>query len=124
MRLAAQPVPVGFCEGLQPRRPRPVWLQGEIALRKVSFNGGNQFFDAGKAAFTNAINGEVSKKSFHHIHPRTACWDEVHVEPWSFCQPSLHLGMFVGAVVVNDEMKVEMGGCPTINLFEKAQPPG
>jgi len=111
-----------FANGFSSVGPSLVGLGGKVTLCEVGLNGGNQFLDARKAAISNTISSKISKKSLYHIHPRTARWVEVHVEPRSFCRPSLNLGMFVCAVVVDYEMKVEIGGHFAINLFEKAQP--
>jgi len=46
----------------------------------------------------------------------------MHVEAFMFFQPSLHFGMFVGGVVVDDQVQLKMLRRFSIDLFEKLQP--
>ena len=43
----------------------------------------------------------------------------MHVETFMFFQPCLHFRMFVGRVVVDDQMQLKRLGCFSIDLLEK-----
>ena len=46
----------------------------------------------------------------------------MHVETFMFFQPCLHFRMFVGRVVVDDQMQLKRLGGFSIDLLEKLQP--
>lgn len=61
----------------------------------------DQLFDAAEGAPDRAL-GDQPEPTLHLIEPRGIGRGVVDVEAWAVCQPGTHLGMFVGAVVVDD----------------------
>ena len=45
----------------------------------------------------------------------------VHLVTGPFCQPSLDLCVFVGGVIIDNQMHVEVGGYVSVNVPEKGQ---
>src|SRR5262245_14670776 len=80
----------------------------EVVVREVNVDGGDQFVDAGKAAFTNDIVGELAKETLDKVEPGGAGGSEVNVNAGMFFQPGADGGMLVGGVVVDDEMQREL----------------
>ena len=52
----------------------------------------------------------------------TGGWRVVHVKPGMALQPFLDLPMFMGGVIVGNDVDVEFGGALLINQFEKGEP--
>ncbi len=44
----------------------------------------------------------------------------MHVEPWLLGQPRLHLGMFLGRAVVDNQMDIEALFRFTVEFYQKA----
>src|SRR5215469_3910466 len=63
-----------------------------------------EFFKIAKHTATQPVLGEVAEETLHHVEPRGTGRSEVHVEPWMALEPALDLGMFVGRVVIADQM--------------------
>ena len=80
---------------------------------------GNQFWDTGETAATDTLDGELSEPSLNHGHPRTRRWNEVQLEPRMSLQPAFHTGVFVGAIVVHDQMHRKLGQRVGIDLLEE-----
>ena len=73
----------------------------------VFVDGGFEFSDAGEAAATDALVGDVAEEAFDHVQPRRAGGGEVHVKAPVLGEPRLHLGVFVGRVVIRDQVQIE-----------------
>ena len=62
------------------------------------------------------VFGDEGEQPLHLIEPAGIRWSEVHLEPGVSGQPCFHDGTLVGAVVVADEVNVQVGGdfwgCP------------
>src|SRR6266498_856856 len=82
----------------------------EVVMREVNIDGGDQFIDAGKAAFAHDVVSELAKKALDEVEPGGAGGSEVNVNAGMFFQPSADGGMLVGGVVVDDEMQRELRG--------------
>lgn len=76
---------------------------------EVVVDGGNQLVDAGEAVSFESILGDVAKESFDHVEPGCAGGSEVHMESGVTLQPPLHRWVFVGRVVVGDQMQFFVG---------------
>ena len=75
---------------------------------EIRFDGGDQLGYARETATADALVGDLAEPSLHHVQPRTRSWDEVQMEAWMPPQPGFHARVFVGCVVVDDEMQVEL----------------
>jgi hypothetical protein len=64
------------------------------------------FFDAVEDAALRTLVGQVAKEPLHHVEPLGAGGSEVKLEPRVTLLPRLHLWMFVGCIVLTDQMHV------------------
>src|SRR5665811_413507 len=65
--------------------------------------------DSGNAAEGSSANSLVRKlaeEAFDEIQPRCTCRREVHMEARMLRQPCFHRRMFMGGVVVDDQVQV------------------
>src|SRR3990170_3469222 len=86
---------------------------------QVPLDGGDQLPHVSEAAPTNTLVGEFSEPTFDQVQPRTRRRDEVKTEPGMALEPSFYAGMFVGPIVVHDEMQVEFGRRFGVDLLEE-----
>ena len=100
----------------------PIRLGLKITLSQVFFDISNQLANTGEASLPDNILRYLAKESFHQVHPRRTGRSEMQVETRTSTQPSLHLLMFVCAVVVQDQVDIEFLRCLTVYLLEKAEP--
>ena len=66
--------------------------------------------DAAEDAAAQAFLGDVAEPSFDQVQPRTAGRDEVNVEARMALEPTPDLGMFMGRIIVHDQMQVQSRG--------------
>ena len=78
----------------------------------VVTDGRDQVLDVAEDSAAKAVLREVTEEPLHHVEPRTAGRREVDVEAGMAGEPLLHLGMFVGCVVICD--KVNLLGVPSL----------
>ena len=93
-----------------------------VVLVKVVVDSLDQGLEAGKDFRANPLDGEVSKEAFHHVEPRGAGWGEVEHKARMFHQPGFHFGVFVGGVIVEDEVKRFIRRSARIQIFEEGEP--
>src|SRR5205823_1527477 len=77
-----------------------------VVLLDGNHDRGDEFFNAVKHASADAVVGEISKKTFHHVEPGSAGRCEVHVEARMALEPALHSRVLVRRVVVSNEMQL------------------
>ena len=82
-------------------------------------NGIDQGSDVVEGAPAQALVGDLSEPAFDHVQPGTGCGDEVQVETRLSFQPRLHAGMFMGPVVVHDQMQSQSGEVSASMCFRK-----
>ena len=93
-----------------------------VVVVDIFVNGSNQIVDTAKDAATDAFGREVAEESLDHIEPRTAGWREVHVDARMSLQPALDFGVFVGSVVIGDEVKFLGLWIEFVNHPQEAKP--
>ena len=86
---------------------------------QIVFDGSNQLWDAVKAAAANPLIGNLSKPTLDQIQPRTRRRDEVDVESGMSSHPGFNPRVFVGGVIVHDQMQIEMGRRFGVDLVEE-----
>src|SRR5450755_1351237 len=65
---------------------------------------------------------EVSEKALHHIEPRSAGWSEVEMKPGVAPLPGLDFVMFMGGVVVADDVDLLVFRGAFANQVQEADP--
>ena len=88
----------------------------------VVVDGGDEFVDAAENAAANALDGEVAKEAFDHVEPRRTRRGEMDVESFVAGEPASDLRVFVGRVVVHDEVEFLLGRGLAVNLPQELQP--
>ena len=67
-------------------------------------------FDAGKNAAPELILGEVAEESFDHVEPTAADGREMKMKALVARRPALNRRVFVGGIVVDDQVELFVGG--------------
>ena len=81
-----------------------------IVLRNIILDGGGEFLDAAKHTAANPFGGEITEESLDHVQPGGGGGGEMDVESLVALEPSFHLGVLVGGVVVYDEVDLFVVG--------------
>ena len=82
----------------------------------VFFDRLDQLFHAPETSTADSFPGDFTEPPFDQIQPRRTGRREMKVEPAVACQPALHAGMFVGGIVVDDQMQVAVRGRFAVHL--------
>ncbi len=80
-----------------------------------------EFGDIVEGSSPYTLSGDFGEETFDHVEPGAGCRREVQLEAPMSCQPVLHGRRFVGGVIIEDQMQIEMGGRLSIDLFEESQ---
>lgn len=78
-----------------------------IVMFNVGIDSLDQLSDVAEGATADRLLGDETEPAFDLIEPRGIGRSIVNVVARTRCQPSAHLGVLVGGVVVDDEMEVE-----------------
>jgi len=78
-----------------------------------------QLLDAVVMAAFQEVFGDEGEQPLHLVEPAGIRWSEVHLEPGMSGEPRLHDGTLMGAVVVADEVNVQVGGDFLVDLGEE-----
>src|SRR5580658_100274 len=81
-----------------------------------------QMRHAHEAAPTYRLIGQFSEPTLYQIQPARTGRNKVTDEARMLLQPSLHMRLFVRAVVVHDQMELECGGKFPIKAAQESQP--
>ena len=88
-------------------------------VMNIIVDGLDQSSDIGKRAATQSLVSDLTKPTLNHVKPRTRCGDEMQMEPWVAFQPGSNTRMFMGSIVVDDQMQLEAGGHFGVKAFQK-----
>src|ERR1017187_8833349 len=90
------------------------------------FDGGadshEEFFQIAKDATAEPIVSQVAKETLHPVQPRGTGGSEVQRKARVSSQPALHVGMFMGRVVVANQGQLPVGRNRRVDEAEKLQP--
>lgn len=81
-----------------------------------------QFRHTAEDAVAQPIVRQVAEPTFDHVQPRARCGREVPVEPGMSLEPSVHFGVLVRGVVVDDQVPIEIGRRLGIDLLQELDP--
>jgi hypothetical protein len=87
----------------------------------VFVDGGDQLGHTGKHTAAHTFHRDVAKEALDRVQPRGRGRREVHVNARSFSKPPLHSGMFVGGVIVGNQMQLLLGRRLTFDLAQEPQ---
>jgi hypothetical protein len=71
-------------------------------------DGGFQFFGGAVDAAPELTFGEQREPSLDQVEPRSRSGSEVHMEARAFGQPVLNQLRFMGAIIVQDEVNIQL----------------
>src|SRR5829696_6052730 len=77
---------------------------------------------AAKTARQHDVLAQIPEEALHQIKPGGGGWREMQVKARTFGQPRFDFGMFMGGVVVQDEMHIHPSRRLRVDLLEKVQP--
>jgi hypothetical protein len=72
-------------------------------------------FNAGEDSAPELIFGLVAKESFDHVEPAAAGRREVKMKALVALSPALHRRVFMGRIVIDDQVELFVGGCLAID---------
>ena len=79
----------------------------------------NEISDADEGAAPYPLPGQFSKPALDEIQPTRTGRNEVEHKAWMPLQPFLHLGMFMGTVVIQHHVQFHFGGKFRIQAFQE-----
>ena len=88
----------------------------------ISENAFLESFDAGKDAAPELILGQVAEESFDHVEPTAAGGREVEMKALVAHRPAQNRRVFVGGIVVDDQVELFVGGRLAIDETQELQP--
>lgn len=94
----------------------------EVVMGEMNVNGRDQLCDAREAALADNIVGKLAKEALHQVHPRGAGGGEVNVDPGMLFEPGEDQRMFVGGVVVHDQVQGQFRWSLAVDGFEEGEP--
>jgi hypothetical protein len=103
------PATADFAEDHCSGSPPLVSLQLEIPFGKVSPDGIHQFVGASKTPWKDHVLAQIAEESFDQIEPRSAGRREMVMKAGMSSRSSYHIGVFVGSVVVQNQVQVDPG---------------
>ena len=68
--------------------------------------------DTAKTARANHLAGNFPKEAFDQVEPGRGGWRKVQMKAGMTLEPGDDLGMFVGGVVVADDVNIKLGRGP------------
>ena len=93
-----------------------------VVMIEIFANGSFEFSDTREHAAADAIAGDQPEEAFDLVEPGRRCGREMHVEAGMLGQPSFDRGVFVGGVVVGDQMQVEAFGRAAVDEPQEFHP--
>ena len=88
----------------------------------VASYGGDELFEVLENASFELVLRQVSEEAFDHVEPTGRGRCEANVEAFVGFQPALDSGMFVGRVVVADQVDFLVGRYRLIDHAQELQP--
>src|SRR6516225_6990313 len=75
----------------------------------------------GEGAAADPVAGDLGKEALDHIEPGSRGRCEVQMEARMGLEPALNGSGLVGGIIIDDQMQVEVGRGPLVDLLEKTQ---
>jgi len=98
------------------------WLWGVVVAVDVVADGHDELFEILEDSAPNAVFGQVAEEALDHVQPRSRSWREVHVEAFMASHPALHPFMFVGCVIVADDVDLLFARDGLVDQAQELQP--
>ncbi len=88
----------------------------------VIADGHDELLQVPENSSPNSTFRQIAEKVLDHVQPRGRSWGEVHMEAFVSFQPPLDALMFVGTVVVADNMNLLLNRHGLVDHAEELQP--
>ena len=98
-----------LCEDVLGRCGPDEGLGAFVMFGEVFVDRDLQVREAFEDAAPDALAGDLGEEALDHVQPGRRGRGEMEMEAWMPLQPGDDLGMLVGAIVVHDQMEVEIG---------------
>src|SRR5271166_2753711 len=93
-----------------------------VVMIEIFADSGFEFRDTREHAATDAITSDQAEEAFDLVEPGRRGGREMHVETGMLGQPSLDRRVFMGRVVIRDQMQVEAFGCAAVDEPQELKP--
>ena len=93
----------------------------EVVVGDIGIDLLDQVAHAAQRAAPDCVLGDECEPAFDLIEPTRIGGRVVNLEAPMAREPSPHFGMFVGSVIVGDQVDRERGGNLAVEMVEKAQ---
>ena len=90
-----------------------------VVVAYVSVDLAHQFTHAAKRTATNRLLGDEREPALDLVKPAGVSGRVMNVIARAAGEPGFDLGMFVGGVVVGDQVQLETGGNVAVEMIEK-----
>ena len=91
-----------------------------VCLQEVVDRGG-EFGDAVEDAASDRFVGQLAEPAFDEVEPGARGRDEVEVETRVLLQPGVDVVVFVGAVVVDDQVQLAVAGELAVEVAQELE---
>ena len=88
---------------------------------QVLGNGAFELGDTAEDTASDLLLGEIAEEALDEVEPGGAGGREMEMKTGMFGEPGLDLGVLVGGVVVHNQVQLQRGIGPAVEMFEKAQ---
>src|ERR1700682_703179 len=88
----------------------------------VIADGGNELFEVLENAAPDLVCSEVTEKALDHVQPRRRSRREAHMASFVLVAPALDARMFVGRVIVADQIELLVCGDGLVNHAQEPEP--
>jgi len=87
---------------------------------KIFFNRRDQSRHARKTSSPETLRGEFAKPTLNQVQPGTGRGSEVQMKTRMPLDPGFHAGMFMGAIIIHDQMEIELGGSFGVDFLKES----
>jgi len=88
----------------------------------VVTDGGDELLDVLEDAAPDSVFGQVAEEALDHVQPRGGSGCEVHMESFVAGHPALHPFMFVGRIVIADDVDLLFTRHGLVDQAQELQP--
>ena len=97
------------------------WFRVGVGRGEEAVYGSNELWNALETVTPHPLFGQFSKPPLNQVQPGRTGGGEMEREPRMFLQPSLHTGLLVSPIVIDDEVQQHLSGEFPIQPSQEAQ---
>ena len=92
-----------------------------VVLSEIVFDRGDEFLDASEVGAAQALGGQFTKPTFHQVEPGGTGGSAMDVKTLVLSQPRSDVVMFMGTVIVDNQMHGQTARGFSIQLAQELQ---